>query len=424
MVVQVLCPNPGCGASYSLSGEQPGGTGRCERCGQLIPLSQSGSGSRPGEASDATPDPPGGSSAGSHPPHAASARSPRAPAELPEQFGRYRIVRKLGQGGMGVVYLAHDTQLDRRIALKVPQFAPEDGPEVLDRFYREARVAATFHHPNLCPVFDVGQIDGIPFLTMPYIEGQTLSEIIDPGKLMPQRQVAAEIRTLALALAEAHRLGVIHRDLKPANIMADRRRELVIMDFGLARRAEPDEPPLTKTGSVLGTPSYMAPEQVAGDAAAMGPGCDIYSLGVILYEMLSGRRPFEGPISLVLGLIRVAEPQPPSVHRPDLDPQLEAICRKAMAKNVGDRYATMDELATALGDYQEASRRSSLRRRRARDNRRLRQRVRVRDTRPVRYRGRRRRPMRRPPARGLPSRAATPSWSAPTRGPIRTGSIG
>ena len=137
---------------------------------------------------------------------------------------------------MGAVYLAHDTQLDRRVALKVPHFTPGDGPEVLDRFYREAKAAATLDHPNLCPVYDVGQIDGVHYLTMPYIEGKPLSEAIDPDRPTPPRQAAAVVRKLALALAEAHRRGVIHRDLKPSNIMASRHRELVIMDFGLARR--------------------------------------------------------------------------------------------------------------------------------------------------------------------------------------------
>src|SRR4051812_34074977 len=151
---------------------------------------------------------------------------------------------------MGAVYLAHDTQLDRRVALKVPHFTPEDGPEVIDRFYREARAAATFDHPNLCPIYDVGQVDGIHYLTMPYIVGKSLSEVIDPDKPTPQRQAAAVVRKLALALEEAHSRGVIHRDLKPANIMATNRRQLVIMDFGLARRAEGDDDRLTKTGAI------------------------------------------------------------------------------------------------------------------------------------------------------------------------------
>jgi len=136
-----------------------------------------------------------------------------------EQFGRYRIIKSLGKGGMGSVYLAHDTQLDRRVALKVPHFRPEDGSQVLARFYQEARAAATIQHPHICPVYDVGEINGTHYLTMAYIEGKPLTSFIDPAKLPTARQVAALMRKLALALVKAHQAGVIHRDLKPSNIM-------------------------------------------------------------------------------------------------------------------------------------------------------------------------------------------------------------
>jgi serine/threonine protein kinase len=347
--VEVQCPN--CSGSYGFDSQSLGRTGRCQRCGQPFCLSRCGGESRFGVISDSGPVRPGGATDGSGPSSDSMARPPRASAELPEQFGRYRVVERLGQGGMGAVYLAHDTHLDRPVALKVPHFSPQDSPMVLDRFYGEARAAASLDHPNLCPIYDVGQVDGIPFLTMPYIEGQPLSRVIDRDHPVPQRQAAAVVRKLARAMGVAHGLGVIHRDLKPANIMASKRRELVIMDFGLARRATSGDAPLTRPGAMLGTPAYMAPEQVAGDTGAIGRGCDIYSLGVILYELLTGRRPFAGPTTMVLGLIMVAEPERPSRHRPDLDPQLEAICLKAMAKRVGDRYATMGELAAELEDY-------------------------------------------------------------------------
>jgi serine/threonine protein kinase len=269
---------------------------------------------------------------------------------LPERFGRYRVLKQLGQGGMGAVYLAHDTQLDRPVALKVPHFAAEDGPDVLERFHREARAAATLSHPNLCPVYDVGEWNGTHFLTMAYIEGKPLSDYIRSGKQIPERHVAALIRKLALALQEAHARGVVHRDLKPSNIMFNQRKEPVIMDFGLARRIDKGDARLTKSGSVLGTPAYMPPEQVAGHTDVMGPACDIYSLGVIMYEMLIGRLPFEGPAIPVLALILTKEPEKPSAHRPELDPQLEAICLKAMAKKMEERYTTMAELAQALAD--------------------------------------------------------------------------
>jgi serine/threonine protein kinase len=295
---------------------------------------------------------------------------------LPATFGRYRVERLLGKGGMGAVYLAHDRQLDRPVALKVPSFGGDD-PDARQRFLREARAAATVQHANLCPVHDVGEIDGTLFLTMAYLEGRPLADVLRSNrKPLPERQAAALVRKLALALAEAHRKKVIHRDLKPANVMLNPRGEPVIMDFGLARRggqADPRGRPdaavtqgvltaaaaadanLTQFGTVMGTPGYMAPEQAQGNPDAIGPACDIYSLGVILYELLAGRLPFTGdPLSI---LIQVAsdEPKPPSAHRPGLDERLEAICLQAMAKKPSDRHASMTELATALTDFMKTA---------------------------------------------------------------------
>jgi serine/threonine protein kinase len=281
---------------------------------------------------------------------------PIAPVRLPKQFGRYRILKKLGQGGMGTVYLAYDPQLDRRVALKVPHIAPgfdSNGAnrQDLDRFYREVRAAATLQHPNLCPVYDQGQIDGIYYVTMAYLKGRPLSALIDRQRLLSQRWVAAAVRTLALALAEAHGSGVIHRDLKPSNIMVVARRHLMIMDFGLAWRVGTEDARLTKHGTVLGTPAYISPEQLSGNLAAIGPRCDIYSLGVILYELLTAHRPFEGPTTAIMAQVLFKDPKPPSVHRPELDSALETICLRAMAKKPEDRPETMAELAKALGRY-------------------------------------------------------------------------
>ncbi len=195
---------------------------------------------------------------------------------------------------MGSVYLAHDGQLDRSVALKVPHFTPEDGPEILDRFYREARSAATLDHPNVCPIYDVGQIDGHHYVSMAFVEGRPLADLVEADKRLSQRQAAILVRQVAMAMAEAHRRGIIHRDLKPANIMINPRHEPVIMDFGLARRSDKRDAQLTKSGAIVGTPAYMSPEQVKGDPTGIGPGCDIYSLGVVLYELLTGRLPFEG----------------------------------------------------------------------------------------------------------------------------------
>ena len=173
---------------------------------------------------------------------------------------------------MGAVYLAHDIKLDRQVALKVPFFRPADGPQAIQRFEREARAAATLDHPNLCPIFDVGEVDGIHYLTMPYIEGKPLSEAIARGQAVPEAQAAAVARKLALALQEAHARGVIHRDLKPGNIMVNRRRELVIMDFGLARmagrrRRAASPGPATSSGP----PSTWPPSRPPGTSTPSAP---------------------------------------------------------------------------------------------------------------------------------------------------------
>jgi len=273
--------------------------------------------------------------------------------DLPEQFGRYRILKRLGQGGMGSVHLAEDTELQRRVALKVANYRIKDGPAARKRLLAEARAAATLDHPYLCPVHDVGEIDGRLYLTMAYIDGQSLA-VSTHGESLPQRHVAALVGKLAVALQEAHAKGVIHRDLKPSNVMikaTGARRAPVIVDFGLARREDANEGRLTKTGQVMGTLDYMAPEQIRGELKEIGPACDIYALGVILYELLTGRVPFEGSGLAVVGQILTQAPLPPSTFRPDLDPRLEAICLKAMAKTVGDRFTTMAELAAALTDY-------------------------------------------------------------------------
>ncbi|HAA70540.1 MAG TPA: hypothetical protein DCE55_15495 [Planctomycetaceae bacterium] len=273
------------------------------------------------------------------------------PIGLPEQFGRYQIKRQLGQGGMGAVYLAHDQQLDRDVALKIPFFDKNDGPEVIQRFYREARAMAALQHANLCPVFDVGEINGVHFLAMAYIAGRPLNDYLKKGKPLTSRQVAGLIRKLALALQEAHSADIIHRDLKPANIMIDKRKEPIVMDFGLARRDTDAEAALTHTGTMMGTPSYMAPELIRGIKDQIGAPADIFALGVMLYEMSCGRKPFEGSLAAVLSQILTEEPTPLEEVQPDIPPELSRICAKAMSKAVDMRYASAGELAIDLDRF-------------------------------------------------------------------------
>jgi serine/threonine protein kinase len=270
---------------------------------------------------------------------------------LAGKFGRYEILEQLGKGGMGTVYLALDTQLKRRVALKVPNSARNPSPILLERFFREARAAAMLVHPNICPVYDVGEWQGVHYLTMAVIEGKPLTAYAKAVEPLPQRWVAEVVYRIALALEEAHAQGIVHRDLKPANVIINQRGEPVVMDFGLARLFHEAGARLTQTGLPLGTPLYMAPEQIQGQDTANSPSCDVYSLGVICYELLTGRVPFRGSMAEVMTQALVQPPAPPSQLRPGVDPRLEAVCLKALAKEVSARHASMREFAQALADY-------------------------------------------------------------------------
>jgi serine/threonine protein kinase len=267
--------------------------------------------------------------------------------------GRYTILRELGQGGMGAVFLAHDKDLDRDVALKIPSLGNADDL-FFKRFRREARVGAQFGHDvNICRILDVNQFDGVPYLTMDYVSGQTLSDVIkDNSGGLPVPDAVRLVRTLAKSLGEVHSHGIVHRDLKPSNIMIRSDGTPVLMDFGLAR-GETDE---QMTTGVIGTPAYMSPEQAKGDTRIVSPSTDIYSLGVILFESLTGHRPFEDSTARVL-LYRIVydPPKPPTTLRGDLDPRLDAICLKAMAKSPGERFSTMAELTSELDRFLSAA---------------------------------------------------------------------
>ena len=285
---------------------------------------------------------------------------------IPNPFGRYTVVRLLGRGGMGAVFLAQDSQLARPVALKIPMFRGTLSATQKERFLREARAVSALRHSHLCPVFDVGEEQGILFLTTAFIEGQPLSAIIERGPMAPEKAIAL-VRKVALGMQVAHVHGTIHRYLKPANIMIDPTGEPVVMDFGLARRSDTgddttDDRPapatpdtgLTQLGSVLGTPAYMPPEQARGDVAAIGPRSDVYSLGVILYELLTGRRPFVGADTADT-IRQIQEDAPPKLRDfyPWLDAGLETVCLRAMAKAPEDRYWSMAQLADALKEIVE-----------------------------------------------------------------------
>lgn len=207
---------------------------------------------------------------------------------------------------------------------------------------------ATVHHPNLCPIHDIGEHDGRPYLTMAYIDGKSLSEQLANDGAMARDEAVLLVRKLALAIHAAHEAGVLHRDLKPFNVMFDHNGEPFITDFGLASRDRQTEADLTQSGTVIGSPAYMAPEQVDGRRQAMGPFTDVYSLGVILYELLCGRRPFEGSGLAVLGQITSGKLPAPLSALANVDKRLEAVCLRAMAQNSAARFQSAAELADAL----------------------------------------------------------------------------
>lgn len=267
---------------------------------------------------------------------------------MPAQLGRYRLLKPLGQGGMGSVYLAEDTVLRRRVAVKVPLLSKADGTALRERFLREARSAAAIKHANVCPVLDVGEDKGVPFLVMELLEGTPLSDVPEAGQPWPVGRAAALVRTLAVAVGELHQHGLVHRDLKPSNVMLRPDGTPVLMDFGLARSFTAQSRQLTATGAMIGTPAYMAPEQVRGDGQAIGPATDVYALGVILYELLTGTLPFAGPPIAVFGQILHTAAEAPSARRPQLDARLDTLCLRALAKEPGQRFAGMTELAGVL----------------------------------------------------------------------------
>lgn len=273
---------------------------------------------------------------------------------IPKVLDRYRLQRLLGRGAMGVVFLAEDTQVSRRVALKIPAFDLSEDPVLRERFYREARAAALVRHPNICPVYAAGEAEGFQFIAMAYIAGVPLSRFVNKDNPLAFRKAAVVVKKLALALQEAHDAGIVHRDLKPANIMVSERGEPVVMDFGLARLSDAvDNVRVTQTGAIIGSPAYMSPEQVTGDHKTIGPGSDIYGLGVVFYELLTGHLPFTGNgqvMALVAQILRDEAPSP-SVHRAGIPRDLESICLRMLAKTPTDRPASMKQVASLIADY-------------------------------------------------------------------------
>lgn len=283
----------------------------------------------------------------------ASPKAAKSATPMPATVGRFQIRAVLGTGAFGRVYRAFDPDLHREVAVKVPLPGVLSTGQRRDRFHLEARAAAGLQHPNICPVYEVGRAAEQPFIVMAYVPGHTLEAVLRyRTEPLSVRQAVGVLRRIALGVEAAHAKGVIHRDLKPANIIIDReRKEPVITDFGLARLAQEGFGQVTQDGKVLGTPSYMAPEQALGAQDQIDRRTDVYSLGVILFELLTGDVPFYGHLTQVLGMHIAAERPIPSEFREGLDPRLDAICTRAMAKNPDDRYPTAKALADALDAF-------------------------------------------------------------------------
>ena len=265
--------------------------------------------------------------------------------------GRYELHRRLARGGMADVFLARDALLDRPVALKVlfPEFATD--PSFVERFRREAQSAANLSHPNIVSVYDWGEEEGTYFIVMEYVEGRSLAQILkDEGPLLPDR--AADIVTdVAAALGFAHRNGVIHRDVKPGNVLISPLGQVKVTDFGIAR-AVTNEGDLTRTGTVMGTATYFSPEQARGES--VDPRSDVYSLGVVLYELLVGEAPFKGDSPVSVAYKHVSEQaELPTARNPRIPATLEAVTMKALAKNPANRYASAEELAADLRRFRE-----------------------------------------------------------------------
>jgi serine/threonine-protein kinase len=282
------------------------------------------------------------------PPSPKATKPPSAPALAPGQsFGDYLLIEEVARGGMGVVYKARQRKANRVVALKMILSGQLAGEREVQRFHVEAQAAANLDHPGIVPVYDVGEVDGQHYFSMGFIDGRNLKQYLKENKLSPHEK-AALLKEVAEAIAYAHGKGTVHRDLKPANVLIGREGRPHVTDFGLAKQLDADSE-LTASGQVIGTPQYMAPEQAAGKNDQVGPAADVYALGAVLYEMLTGAPPFIAENALDL-LFRVLEEEPAPLRQfaPDVPADLEAICLKCLEKAPERRYATAAELAADL----------------------------------------------------------------------------
>src|SRR5918996_3225608 len=263
-----------------------------------------------------------------------------------QMLGPYRIINQIGKGGMANVYKAYQPSVDRYVAVKVLPSQLAESKEFATRFQQEARIIAKLEHPHILPVFDYGESDGIAYFVMRYLEAGTLKDKMVAHRPLPLNEIDRIFTQLTDALSYAHSFGIIHRDLKPANALVDSHGNIFLTDFGIAKLLESASPRLTQTDAIMGTPAYISPEQA--QAGTVDQRSDIYSLGIILYEMVTGQVPFAADTPLAIILKHVSDPLPlPSLIKPDIPASIEQIILKALAKDPKDRFDTAAEFLSA-----------------------------------------------------------------------------
>jgi eukaryotic-like serine/threonine-protein kinase len=388
MPLQVVCPNPQCRKTMAIKDELAGQTLRCPACKTKLSAVSRGdapAASKPAKdpstiqsissakksmsaAPPALPSAPSESAGWGAPtmesttappalpsaPSESAGAASRTPArggqreELPGCISHYQVTQELGRGAFGVVYKGHDPNLKRDVAIKVLNRKALHSTEAVERFLREAQVVAQMHHNHIVPVYELGEHEECHYIASRFVPGKTLADLI-PDAGMGAIEAVGLVLQLLEALTYAHKMNVLHRDVKPANAIVDPKGQLHLMDFGLAGWVDQTDGRATQDGAVMGTPSYMPPEQARGDINNVRETADQYSAGVVLYELLTGHVPFEGgPTVVVLHKVINTPPPRPSEFRADLDPQLEEICLKAMAKRPEERYPSCRAFADAL----------------------------------------------------------------------------